>query len=217
MELAVPPSNAHRAAKGHRSAKVMYFTVPQASAITGVPRKLVDQYLDRELHQLSANGARFKAVRKDGLLALRLNYDYAGLFKERLRLDVIRQAAVTRNKYVSVSGLMVPIDVARSTVNAGLARFRAAMSLVTINEEVLSGEPCIRGRRMSVYVVHGLHDAGGREEVKDSYSDLSDREIEAAIMYADMFPRMGRPRSVESRLSRTTPTRSRVKRVSANG
>ena len=199
-----------------RNAGVLSYTVTQASAITDVPAKAINTYLDRELQFLATIGAGFRAVCKDGLLAVRLNFECIDSLLLDARLQVIQQAMTgTRNKYVTVSGqqVIVRVDLARSVVQAGLSRFRAAQANITTSEDVLSGEPCIKGTRLSAYLIRDLYEECGRDEVLETYPGLSDVQIDAARMYALAFPRRGRPRSVESRLTKAEPTRSRVVRV----
>lgn len=199
-----------------RDKRVPSYTVAQAAVITGVPVKLINTYLDRELESASAIGAGFRAVRCDSLLAIRLNFEHSESLSLGSRLEVIRQAmANPRSKWVKLPGDQVSarVDVARSVVNAGVAKFRIAASMITSSDDVLGGEPCIKGTRLSAYLIRDMYKECGRDEVRDTYPDLSDREIDAACMYADMVPRRGRPRSVGSRLSKAKPTRSRVIRA----
>ncbi len=193
------------------------YTVAQASVITGVPQKQINQYLDRELKFLAAIGAGFRAVRVSGLALLRLNHDLSSTLTVDTRLLVIEQVmADPRIKYVSIPDGRVTVraDVSRSAVATGLAKWRQVKELVSSNNEVMSGEPCLKGTRASVYLVSDLFKSCGRDEALDTYPNLSERQIDAAVMYAEMFPRKGRPRSVGARLEKAKPNkRSRSVRV----
>ncbi len=192
------------------------YTVAQAAVLTGVPQKQINQYLDRELKFLVTIGAGFRAVRKDGLVWLRMNHELSGALTRQCRLEVIKQVmADPRKRTLSVtnSPLVVCADVARSAVAARLAKWRENKEIVCEDDEVLSGEPCIRGTRLSVYTLNELFKACGQDEVFATYPDITKRELDAAVMFAEMFPRRGRPRSVGARLEKARPNRSRSVRV----
>ncbi len=192
------------------------YTVAQAAVLTGVPQKQINQFLDRELHFLMTIGPGFRAVRKEGLVCLRLNHDLSGALTVDYRLQVIKQVMSNpRIKCVSLPGgpVTVRTDLARTAVAVQLAKWRQTKDLVAQNEEVMSGEACLKGTRLSVYQLSDLFAECGRDEVRDTYPDVTDLELEAAVMFAEMFPRKGRPRSVGARLEKAKPKRSRSVRV----
>ena len=216
MPRAAVSASQVRPAKPPGRPRVYSYSIAQASVITQVSQKAINQYLDRELEFAAAIGPGYRAVRHDCLLAVRLNYELSSLLKDTARVDAIKAAvASSRRKSIDVPGgqIAIRIDLARSIVTSGLNKFRRAVDMVSSIPDVLGGEPCISGTRLSVYVLHGLYRACGREEVKDTYPDLTDPQLDAAIAYAEMFPRKGRPRSVGARLEKAQPHRSRVVRV----
>lgn len=197
--------------------KVTCYTVPMASVITQVPPKSINQFMDRELEFASVIGAGFRAVRQDCLLAVRLNYELSAYLKDDVRVDAILAAMKNpRRKSIHVPGtqIAVRIDLARSIVSSGLNKFRRSMDMVTKNPDVLNGEPCVAGTRLSVYLLSDMFRSCGRDEVKETYPDLTDTQLDAAVTYGEMCPRRGRPpRSVEARLEKAKPHRTRVVRV----
>lgn len=194
------------------STRVSSYTVAQASVLTGVPQKQVHQYLDRELSFLMTVGAGFRAVRKDGLVWLRMNHELTGALTAKFRLEVINKVMENpRIKSVTIGDgpLTVRTDTARTTVAGGLAKWRECKDLIACDDDVLGGEPCVKGTRLSVYTLNELFKACGQDEVFNTYPDVTKRELDAAVMYADMYPRKGRPRSVGARLDKAKPKRSR--------
>lgn len=210
-------SRASTQLRSSRDTTVWSYTVAQASVLTGVPQKLINQYLDRELSCLITIGAGFRAVRKDGLGYIRLNHDLSA-FSSEMRAEVIRWVMSNpRLKSIDVPipscKVTVRVDLARSAVAANLAKWRQAKDMISENEEVMSGEPCVKGTRVPVYGISDAFRAGDYDDVRTVFSDISDSEISAALMFAEMFPKKGRPRSVGARLDMVKPTRSRSVRV----
>lgn len=202
------------AVRSYGDRRVLCYTVAQAAALTEIPASIINQYLDRELKSLVVIGAGFRAVRTDGLVKLRLNFEMSKSLTKESRLDVLEQVVSNpRQKFIGLGPVSVRTDLARSQVARGLARWRIAKELVRADDEVLSGTPCLKGTRLSVYDVSGLFLACGTDEVRRAYPDLTDPQIDAAVMYAAMFPRKGRPRSVAARMNLVRPTRSRSVRV----
>jgi uncharacterized protein (DUF433 family) len=207
-----------RVSVGRRTieATVPSYTVAQAAVLTGVPVKQINQYLDRELSFLVTIGAGFRAVRKDGLVWLRLNHELSGALTREYRLQVINQVMTDpRKKSVSIPGGAVAVrtDLARTAVAARLAKWRTCKDEIVESDDIMSGEPCLRGTRLSAYVLSDLAKACGRAEALGTYPGVSEHELDAAIMYAEMFPRKGRPRSIGARLDKAKPNRSRTVRV----
>lgn len=192
--------------------KVCSYTVAQAAVLTGVPQKQINQYLDRELNFLMTVGAGFRAVRKDGLVWLRMNHELTGALTAKVRLEVIKKVMENpRIKSLTIGGgpLTVRADTARTAVASRLAKWREYKEIIGHDDEVLGGEACIKGTRLSVYILSELFKACGQDEVLDTYPDITKRELDAAVMFADMYPRKGRPRSVGARLDKAKPKRSR--------
>jgi|GEM_PF-3654358 len=86
--------------------------------------------------------------------------------------------------------------------------FRKWMSLIeeyseTLDEnvvtdpDIMGGVPTIKGTRVPVYTISALVERGSIvEEIKEDYPYLTDRAIEAAVLYARAHPRTGRKKKV---------------------
>ena len=62
---------------------------------------------------------------------------------------------------------------------------KALLSRITITPGILGGRPCVRGLRISVVdILEMLADGVSRDEILESYEDLEDADISAALAYA---------------------------------
>ena len=56
---------------------------------------------------------------------------------------------------------------------------------ITINPEILNGQPCVRGMRLTVRrVVEAVAAYPNREELKEEYPELTDEDIRQALEFA---------------------------------
>ena len=56
---------------------------------------------------------------------------------------------------------------------------------ITIEPDKMSGQPCIRGLRLTVRrVLEALNSYPSREELRSDYPDLDDEDIRQAVAYA---------------------------------
>jgi uncharacterized protein (DUF433 family) len=80
-------------------------------------------------------------------------------------------------------------------VDERLLRLNAARAQVSINDEILSGTPVIKGTRVPVYDVAASVAAGiPMERILSAYPSLKREQVELAALYADANPQRGRPR-----------------------
>lgn len=195
------------------------FTVAQASAITGVPQAQVNQYIDRDLNKLDLiiSGSGERRVNAEALVALRLVHDFTDGFAPAFRLELVRKALLSPNKKSIQLGdgkVTARVDVIRRNVAAGLKDYKAAVAQVHASDDILGGEPCLKGTRTSVYTLAGLMAECGATEVKRAYSWVSDAQLAACAVFAKANPLRGRrPKSIGARLeaSQIKPRRSRTK------
>ena len=192
-------------------------TVAQASVITGVPVKVINQYIDRDFAglQLAVLQGGVRSISTDKVIALRLAFDFADTLTVAARTQLIQVAlAMPRAKRIKLDGgnVIVPVDFARSSVKAGSKRMTAAIGGVQFDAGIMGGEPCLKGTRISVYTVADLHDASGRDAVVDAY-DITDQQLDAAVVFALSFPRRGRPRGMEAKLDAAKPKGRRTKSI----
>lgn len=87
------------------------------------------------------------------------------------------------------------MTVSSHTERASKGRRRRvqAEALVVSDPEVLSGEPCLRGTRVPVYLIGELARAHGVSRTHEIYPFLTEAKIELALLYVSEHPRKGRP------------------------
>ena len=82
-----------------------------------------------------------------------------------------------------------------TSVDQRLQRLNAARALVSMDGEILSGTPTIRGTRVPVYDVAASVSAGvSMERILSSYPGLNREQVELAALFAEANPQRGRPR-----------------------
>lgn len=80
-------------------------------------------------------------------------------------------------------------------VDERLVRLNAARTLISMDDEILSGTPVIKGTRVPVYDVAASVAADiPMERILSSYPSLSREQVELAALYAEANPQRGRPR-----------------------
>ena len=104
------------------------FTVPQVSAILGLPLKVINNVIDRELAGMPvvARRGRSRVVTVDGMLAIGLLASLAKQLIPGFRQAIVRKAlsAGSNCTRVDEDGVMVELSKHRKRLTAGLARLR---------------------------------------------------------------------------------------------
>ena len=97
-------------------------------------------------------------------------------------------------KHTEVSGNVHSI---RRRARRGLTTLEKAKKMVVIDPNVLSGTPCFKGTRLPVHDIAGMV-ANGDEisAILEAYPTLTEEQVDAAIVYAQAYPRRGHPRSM---------------------
>lgn len=191
------------------------YSTAEAAAITGVPLATVNHYISRELADLGIAvwGDGKRTISHDGLVALRMAWDYPKSLAAGSRVEVIRQALEAPRKMHLVleqGDVVVRVGAARRAVADGLRKLRQAETIVSIDPGTLRGDPCIRGTRIPVHTIAAIASAAGVGSVRDTYSRLTSAQIELACLYARAHPRRGRPKRAGDVLARRKPKSSRT-------
>ena len=92
------------------------------------------------------------------------------------------------------------MTVSSHTERASKGRRRRvqAEALVVSDPEVLSGEPCLRGTRVPVYLIGELARAHGVSRTHEMYPFLTEAKIELALLYRLRAPEEGPPAAHEA-------------------
>ncbi|MDH3474392.1 MAG: DUF433 domain-containing protein [Rhodospirillales bacterium] len=139
---------------------------------------------------------RERRITKTGLLYLKLVFDTSEMLTREGRERVIRMLEESpRRQVFQENGVRVDVRAFRSAVNEGLSRLRQARGLVARDPDILGGTTCIKGTRIPVHDVAALVAAKeSMAAIRRAYPRLSKAQIELAALYAEAYPRRGRPR-----------------------
>ena len=169
----------------------------EAACVTGVPLKQVHRIIDAGLLDSAAGGRnRSRAVRREGLLGLKLAHETTDILTPEGRRRLVRylvdhpDARAARARDVSVD-----LRTMKAEVRKGLSTLARARAAVVCDQAVLSGMPCIRGTRIPVHdIADMLANGDSAEAIGEAYPQLSEAQIELAAFFARAYPRRGRPR-----------------------
>jgi uncharacterized protein (DUF433 family) len=175
----------------------------EAAFATGLSEKTINQAIDREEVQLLPKRRQDERERMLGLpdlVYLLLRNDVGRLLspegKRRLRQQLGHCVGERqRPEVVTIGAVEVRIGPEIEAIEQKLERIEQARSFVTTDPEVRAGEPVVRGTRIPVHMVGDLAEQGAsREELLEDYPALTPEALDAALLYARMYPRRGRPR-----------------------
>jgi len=174
----------------------------EAVFVTGLSEKTINQAIDRkEIQTLPARraGEHERLLGFPELLYLSLRDSVGRLLspegKRMLlqKLDVLRAEQVPGG--VSMGPLELNLGPQVEALTERLERVEQARSFVSVDPQVRGGEPVVRGTRIPVSVLADLERQGApREELLEDYPALTAESLEAALFYAQLYPRRGRPR-----------------------
>jgi uncharacterized protein (DUF433 family) len=173
----------------------------EAAFVTGLSEKTINPAIDRaEVRAVPARREedRERTLGFPDLVYLRLRSEIGALLsaegKRLLREQLM--APADPEGIVSIGPMEVRIAEQVQRVEERVAQIELARSFVVSDPEVRAGEPTVRGTRIPVYVLAELTAQGaGTRELLEDYPALTAESLEAALLFADMYPRRGRPRS----------------------
>jgi uncharacterized protein (DUF433 family) len=175
----------------------------EAAFATGLSEKTINQAIDREEVQLLPKRHQDERERMLGLpdlVYLLLRNDVGRLLspegKRRLRQELGHCVGERqRPEVVTIGAVEVRIGPEVEAIEQKLERIEQARSFVTTDPEVRAGEPVVRGTRIPVHMLGDLAEQGASpEELLEDYPALTPEALYAALLYARMYPRRGRPR-----------------------
>src|SRR5205823_13815704 len=178
-----------------RKQETELFTPAEAAVLSRLSLKAVNNAIDKK----TVTARRTRAGRlldKPAVVYLslerRLGADTTPEFRRRLFAEI---AAEPRRRVVSVGALKVDIGESRREVMERVKELRRAERLVTVNPEIMGGNPVFRGTRVPVHQVAELLVKGESvERLREDYPRVSEEMIRLAPIYAAAHPLRGRPR-----------------------
>jgi uncharacterized protein (DUF433 family) len=178
------------------SAATQMLTVNEAASVTCVPARQVNRIIDAGLlvgrvKTLTGN----RVIVRNGLVGLRLAFLMADTLTPKARKRIVGQAISGDVKdVVEDAELTVKIEPIATLVEAGLKRLDRVNALVSVDPDVHGGAPCFTGTRILVHAIAEMRAHGERvEAIEEAYPALTHEQIELASVYAEAYPRRGRP------------------------
>ena len=182
------------------------FTPSEAAVVSGVPVKTVHREIDEgplkpkrrkpgSKRTLREQDLFYLAVAK-GLDTRLVQLTSEGKDKLHDAIIVYWRSRKPAKKELPLFGgrLLLDLKLVLEEVRSRLERLELARAMVVEDSEIRGGEPCIRGTRIGVYEVASMLEHGAaEEEILEGYSSLKREQLELAKIFAQAYPRKGRP------------------------
>jgi uncharacterized protein (DUF433 family) len=178
-----------------RKPETELFTPAEAAVLSRLSLKAVNNAIDKKT--IVARRTRAGRLLDEPAvvylsLERRLGGDTTPEFRRRLFAAI---AAAPKRRVVSVGALRVDIAESRREVMQRVKQLRRAERLVTVNREIMGGNPVFRGTRVPVHQIAELLAKGESvERLREDYPRVSEEMIRLAPIYAAAHPLRGRPR-----------------------
>ena len=177
------------------------YTPAQASAVSGLPLKVVQKLIEVRLISpyKKRNGSEIqRLLSSEQLVYLRLEAEGVRLLPLATRREVAR-AVISETEVHSIavaggSALVIEVEHARREVKQELKRLCRVQEMVVSDPEIMRGTPVFKGTRIPVELVAEMTAEGATiEDILAGYPALSREQVELAPLYVTAFPRRGRP------------------------
>ena len=170
-------------------------TVNEASYIVGQPSAVINKAVDE--------GIVKAVIRRQGGLSSRL-FGLSELRFYRVASDLGAELTPTGRKsiYRAIRALSArqrrlrwgPFETDLAALDCQLWRNLKRLRALKHEIEIVGdGEPVVRGTGISAYAIAGLSAGQSVSETLEDYPTLSRAQVEAAIEYAKVYPKKGRP------------------------
>lgn len=182
------------------------FTPNEAAVVSGVAVKAVHREIDEgPLKPKRTRSVGKRALREEDLFYLVVA---KGLDTRLVQLtnegkDKLHEAIVVYwrskkapRKELPLFGGRLSLDLKSvlEEVRSKLEQLKQARAMVVEDTDIRGGEPCIRGTRIGVYEVASMLEQGAsEEEILEGYPSLKRGHLELAKIFAQAYPRRGRP------------------------
>lgn len=192
-------SGATAPARDRRQPNQVVLTTSEAAFVAEVSRKAVDQAIDRkEVLPLPArrSGDSPRTVGVKAVLYLRLRKEAGDLLSAKAKKQLYRTLGDWEPipEFVEIGPVTVRAAQAVAKVRERLAQIRDARRFVETDPDVRGGDPVVVGTRIPVYLLADMIGQGvPEEEILAGYPALLKQALEAAALYARLYPRQGRP------------------------
>jgi uncharacterized protein (DUF433 family) len=169
----------------------------EAASVTGVPLKHVHRIIDSGLLDGAVEKrAGIRLIRGGGVIGLKLAHETAHLLTPEVRRRVVRRLLeVPGANTVFEDAIAIDMRPMNAAVRKGLDALSKAKKMVATDKAVLGGTPCFRDTRIPVHdIAEMIANGDSKEAVLEAYPQLKAEQIDLAVLYAQAYPRRGRPR-----------------------
>jgi uncharacterized protein (DUF433 family) len=182
-------------------------TPAEAAYVAAVSRKTVDQAIDRgEITPAPTRGPNDtpRQITISSVIYLRLREE-AGLYlsaqgKRRLYQKLSKLTLEEIPATIDLGAVGVATSPALERVQRSLEELRATQRFVVTDPEIRGGEPVVRATRIPVHQLAEMVEHGEeRERILAAYPALTTESLDAALLYARLHRRRGRPRTAPRR------------------
>lgn len=183
-------------------------TTREAAFVVGLSDRMVNRIIDRDLPR----GTRIRSGRRQKRYLGPAEVVYLAMYRESGKLlskagrktlyRQLRQSVgdlsleETYNFNLKLGPFTAPVSEVVGDLSQRLAELRRINELVISDLEICGGEPVIRGTRVPVYLLADLKAQNvSDEEILEDYPSIDLDALRAAVVYAQIRPRRGRPRA----------------------
>jgi uncharacterized protein (DUF433 family) len=171
------------------------FTPAEAAVLSRLSLKAVNNAIDKKTVPARRSGAgRLLDEAAVVYLALerRLAGDTTPEFRRRLFAEI---AAAPNSNAVVLGALKLDLREPRREVRERVKELRRVERLVTVDPEIMGGNPVFRRTRVPVHMIAELLGKGETvERLREDYPRITEEMIRLAPIYAAAHPLRGRPR-----------------------
>jgi len=182
------------------------FTPSEAAVVSGVPVKTVHREIDEgPLKTTSRRSGSKRSLHEEDLFYLAVAkgldtrlFHLTSAGKDKLHDAIVvyfRRRNSSKLRFALFGGgLSLDLKLVLEEVRSRLVRLERARKMVVEDPEIRGGEPCIKGTRIGVYEVANMLEQGAsQEEILEGYPSLNREQLELATVFAEAYPRRGRP------------------------
>jgi uncharacterized protein (DUF433 family) len=172
------------------------FSVSEAAFITGLTERAVHQEIDQKVIRLGLgkNSRRLKGIDLLYLRAVEPVRTSLGIaFRKRVHQAIV-DAAEANDNLAKVEAFSMQLNEIEGKLLDAFGQLeRMKRGQIECRADVLAGEPVIKGTRLAVRHIADLIKQGASLAEIVAEFDLSDQQIEAAIVFDRVTPKRGRP------------------------
>ncbi len=182
------------------------YTIPEAAYIADTDERFVAGEIEARIISLRPEGSRNARIRlldRSGVLYVSLIKPYRAGMDRKIRSlfwTAVHDAVTSRTSKISLGALVIDMDVLMASVEPRLSQVERLREEVTQDPAVCSGDPVLRGTRHRVHQVAELHRQGVTDAEFSEEYELTPEQIEIAVLYDRLHPKLARPASTERSL-----------------